>query len=762
MSAVLVASGDPIDLDSAIGVLPVDFIVPTAKGGFGLLAQGYVPGQGGEPATSRATLTSFSSTGIQAKNSPVLGDLQVEALSYRADGSVVIGVYDSTYVDGTFGGFSMQYQKAKYSLGTVDGKGTFTPFYTTKITSLSDTDVPFLSSYDNSVAFARNGAMALAHIAQGATGKIRTVDIIDENHRFVATAVVDRSVNDDQTHSTKVTALSDGRYLATWVDTGRVSSTLMARVVTADGKVPGEAFKLGQVAEFAGGYETKVIYSVTADQKGGFAVAYEGLDIKKAANGDQTDVLTDIVASTYKAGLDGSITKAVTLAQTYTFNNAYIVSVTTLSNGQLLELVLGSSDLADGKILTTARGLLYNADGSSTGQVFDFYSEAIGSGHMSEPPQIVALQNGTFGLLKAGRETGLERTGSDTDFQIYSVSTADPFQVKGATSGADLLRGAMASARNDRIDGLGGNDKLFGYTGSDHLIGGAGNDTLDGGKGIDRMEGGIGNDTFVIDHFGDVVIEKRGAGTDLVLSSVDHTLSANVENLTLTGKGDIGGVGNALANTVTGNAGNNRLDGGAGIDVLKGLAGNDDYYVSSKRDQVIEAKDRGIDTIYASSDFTLAKNQSIEFLIGSRENADLAIDLTGNELANSIIGTYGDNVINGRLGTDVLVGSGGKNTFVFDTKLGKDNIDSVTDFFHGTDTIRLESAIFKGLVEGDLSGVAFKNIRTGTVDASDRILYDYYTGALSYDADGSGAEQAVQFATVRSFGLLTASDFLVS
>lgn len=762
MSAVLVANGEPIDLGPVIGADSLDLIVPKAKAGFALLTSGYVPGPRGEPGTHPVTLTSFGATGVPSKGPVSLGDLQVEALSVRDDGSVVIGVYDSTYVDGTFGGFSTQYQKAKYSLGTVDAKGTFTPFYTTKITSLSDTDEPFLSAYDNSVAFAQNGAMALAHIAQGSTSKIRTVDIIDENHRFIATAVVDRSVNDDQTHSTKVTALSDGRYLATWVDMGHVTSTLMARVVTADGKVPGEAFKLGQVAEFAGGYETKVIYSVTADQNGGFAVAYEGRDIKKAANGVQTDVLTDIAASTYKAGLDGSITKAVTLAQTYTFDNAYIVSVTTLSNGQLLELVLGSSDVADGKILTTARGLLYNADGSATGQVFDFYSEAIGSGHRSELPQIVALQNGTFGLLKSGHETGLERTDSDTDFQIYSVSTADPFQVKGATSGADLLKGAMASARNDRIDGLGGNDTLFGYTGSDHLIGGAGNDTLDGGKGIDRMEGGIGNDTFVIDHFGDVVIEKRGAGTDLVLSSINHTLSANVENLTLTGKGDIGGVGNALANTVTGNAGNNRLDGGAGIDVLKGLAGNDDYYVSSKRDQVIEAKDRGTDTVYASSDFTLAKDQSIEFLIGSQEDPYLAIDLTGNNLANAIAGTYGDNVINGGLGTDVLAGSGGKDAFVFDTRLGKDNIDSITDFFHGTDTIRLENAIFKGLVEGDLSGAAFKNIRTGTVDASDRVLYDYYTGALSYDTDGSGAEQAVQFATVRSVGFLTASDFLVS
>lgn len=762
MSAVLVANGEPIDLDSVVGTDSLDLIVPKGKAGFALLTSGYVPGPRGEAGTHPVTLTSFGSTGVPSKGPLSLGDRQVEALSYQADGSTVIGVYEGTYFDGKFGDFSTQFQKAKYSLGTVDAKGTFTPFYTTKITSLSDTDEPFLSAYDNSVAFAENGAMALAHIAQGSTSKIRTVDIIDANHRFVATAVVDRSVNDDQTHSTKVTALSDGRYLATWVDMGRVSSTLMGRVVTADGKVPGDAFKLGQVKEFAGGYETKVTYSITADLNGGFAVAYEGRDIKKAAGGVQTDVLTDIKAATYKVGPGGSFKKAVDLVQDHAFDNAYVLSLTTLSNGQLLELVVGASDIADGKILTSARGLLYDADGSYTGQAFDFYSEAIGSGYRGGQPRIVALENGTFALIKSGYESGIGRTDRDTDVQIYSVSTADPFQVKGATSGADLLKGAMASARNDRIDGLGGNDKLHGFSGSDHLVGGAGNDTLDGGKGIDRMEGGTGDDAFVVDHFGDVVIEKRGAGTDLVLSSVNHTLSAHVENLTLTGKGDIGGVGNALANTITGNAGDNRLDGGAGIDVLKGLGGDDDYYVSSKRDQVIETKNRGADTVYASSDFTLAKDQSIEFLIGSREAPMLDIALTGNNLANAIAGTYGDNVINGGLGADVLAGEGGKNTFVFDTKLGKDNVDSITDFFHGTDTIRLENAVFKGLAEGDLSGTAFKNIRWGTLDANDRILYDHSTGSLSYDADGSGAERAVQFATVTSYGLLTASDFLVS
>ena len=44
----------------------------------------------------------------------------------------------------------------------------------------------------------------------------------------------------------------------------------------------------------------------------------------------------------------------------------------------------------------------------------------------------------------------------------------------------------------------------------------------------------------------------------------------NVENLILTGTGNINGTGNGDANALTGNSGGNILDGGAGADILAG------------------------------------------------------------------------------------------------------------------------------------------------------------------------------------------------
>ena len=105
---------------------------------------------------------------------------------------------------------------------------------------------------------------------------------------------------------------------------------------------------------------------------------------------------------------------------------------------------------------------------------------------------------------------------------------------------------------------------------------GAGADTLDGGIGADALTGGDGNEIYIVDNAGDVVTEALNEGTDTVQSSlVDHTLTANVENLTLTGSANINGTGNGDANTITGNSGNNTLDGGAGADTMIGGAGND-------------------------------------------------------------------------------------------------------------------------------------------------------------------------------------------
>lgn len=136
--------------------------------------------------------------------------------------------------------------------------------------------------------------------------------------------------------------------------------------------------------------------------------------------------------------------------------------------------------------------------------------------------------------------------------------------------------------------------------------------------------------------------------------------------------------------------------------------------------------------------------------------------LSGGGGDDRLFGGRGEDVLSGDLGADTLTGGAGKDTFVFATKLGKGNVDRITDFSVKDDTIELSKSIFKAIgKKGVLAKDAFA-LGAKAQDAEDRILYNAKNGKVFYDADGSGDKAAVHFATLKK-GLSSLSnlDFFI-
>ncbi len=399
-----------------------------------------------------------------------------------------------------------------------------------------------------------------------------------------------------------------------------------------------------------------------------------------------------------------------------------------------------------------------------------------------------------------------------------SVSMAD-LVVSSPTSGTagdDVL---VAGPGGATLTGEEGFDLLYGGAGNDRLNGGTGG-TSGLGEIADMLFGGAGNDTYVVDSRADIVIERANDGTDTIeavpgLYNFTFYMPDHVENF-------VGGsaVGNAADNMMTGDASSNGYDGGAGNDVITGNGGADfltggagaDRFVYTALEDSPGVGDKlldfehGVDvidlgtlgatgitffgTVYpdvftdltihtAGGPMTLQIDRYVDHsdfgtafqstkgtsgndnLVGTANSEWLEGGngddwLNGGAASDTLHGGEGADALIGGAGRDALLGGGGADRFYLDGF--SDSADRIGDFGSG-DQIYLDSAVFSALTAGALYATKFAN--AGGQSAGTRIIYDSYSGRISYDPDGTGSAAWVVIGYVKPGTQLTAASFFV-
>jgi Ca2+-binding RTX toxin-like protein len=232
------------------------------------------------------------------------------------------------------------------------------------------------------------------------------------------------------------------------------------------------------------------------------------------------------------------------------------------------------------------------------------------------------------------------------------------------------------------------------------------------------------------------LVENSGEGLDTVQSTVDYTLGANLERLSLLGSAALNASGNELdnhlagnpaANQLNGGGGNDMLNGGGGADTLVGGAGNDVYIIDNNGDVVLENPDEGIDTVQSLLNYTLGDKLENLVLTGNAVNgAGNALDnrITGNPGNNLLTGLHGNDTLNGGAGADTLSGGAGDDSYIVDDRADRvvESENAGEDVVYSTVSYALPANVehlsFMGSAQTEGSGNDLGNRLTGNAGAN--------------------------------------------
>lgn len=359
-------------------------------------------------------------------------------------------------------------------------------------------------------------------------------------------------------------------------------------------------------------------------------------------------------------------------------------------------------------------------------------------------------------------------TNNVSDIFIKDISSLYAMQDGG---GADTVESSVSYTLPEFVENLiltgTANINGTGNALDNSITGNSGNNNIDGKQGADSALGGAGNDIYYIDEDGDRVIEyhetvewqdagyiyneQDDGGYDKIFSSIDfglvdkfydyqhvdsgetRTLTSGlyVEEIELTGSGDLKAFGNYQDNKLIGNTGNNILDGGSGNDVLDGRAGADILRGGSGNDTYI------VDQLDVIEEFELPGNTATKI-----NNAE-GVGLNGNS-ADPFLSTDGKKLVFSSFADNLVAGDTNATSDLFVKDLTSGQISRVSLSANAGEA---NGSSFGGKFTSDATRVVFDSAASNLLAADnnqvrDVFIKDLISGGVVQVSTASNGAQA--------------------
>ncbi len=245
-------------------------------------------------------------------------------------------------------------------------------------------------------------------------------------------------------------------------------------------------------------------------------------------------------------------------------------------------------------------------------------------------------------------------------------------------------------------------------------MGGNGSDTLSGGSGLDTLDGGENGDTYEV------------LGNQAEFDSFQDTGASGIDILR-----------NTAAGVLT-------LSGFTATNGIEAINGNNQAIIGNNNSNFFN--------------FSVVSFTNVSY-VDAGSSGD---EIIGTAAGDNLRGNGGNDTIAGGAGADNLFGGAGNDAFIFNN--ANEGIDTINDFNLSNDKLNISSAGFGGTaVVGAVGALAAARFTTGTAatNATQRFIYNNLSGALYFDADGTGSSSQIQIAALVTRPNLNSSGFSI-